>query len=282
MPILQKLTRIWVASRRSFFRIIFFLLLIGLFLSWRSHNLNVQLISPYLSPDLKSVVEDSLYQSKARYGFYIKSLKTGESFTLNEDQKFDPGSLYKLKLMVLVFEKIKDGSLKENKPLVANIKELNNYFQLSDDVAELTSGTINFTVKSALEQMITISHNYAALTLTKELKANNLAVPITAKEMGQFFEKIYKGEMIDKEYSDKMLALLKDQKINDRIPKLLPKETVVAHKTADLGYFEHDSGIVYTPNGDYIFVSLSESNTPDAAGARIAELSKTVYEYFTK
>lgn len=42
------------------------------------------------------------------------------------------------------------------------------------------------------------------------------------------------------------------QKINDRIPKFLPKEVVVAHKTGDMDYFEHDVGIVYTPKGDYI------------------------------
>lgn len=279
MSSLQKLIRILTASKKLHFIII---LLILTTLVWRSNNLNKGLISPYAAPNLKTTAEDSLYGTKGRYGIYIKNLKTREVYTLNDDQKFDPGSLYKLKLMVLVFEKIKDGSLKEDDTLSEDIKGLNKYFNLSDDVAELTEGKINFTVKSALEQMMTISHNYAALALTKKIKAKDLAEPATPKEIGEFFEKLYKGEIIDNEYSQKMMELLKKQTINDRIPKHLPKEIVVAHKTADLGFFEHDAGIVFTPKGDYIFVALSESNMPDAAGDRIARLSEAVYKYFTK
>lgn len=277
----QQLTRILRASRKSVFWTIFFLLIAIIFI-FGYFNSKIGFISPYVKPNLKNVVEDALYQTKGRYGIYIKNLKTQESFALNEDQKFDPGSLYKLKLMVLVFEKIKDGSLPEDKSLTADIKDLNSFFEISDDAAEFSSGTIEFSVKSALEQMITISHNYAALILTKELKAKNLAEDITAKEMADFLEKLYKGQIIDKEYSGKMLELLKKQKINDRIPKFLPKEVVVAHKTGDIDFFEHDAGIVYTPSGDYIFVAMSESDIPDAAGGRIAKLSEAVYKYFTK
>lgn len=240
------------------------------------------MVSPFVEPNLESVAEDSLYQTKGRYGIYIKNLKTGEQFTLRDEEKFDPGSLYKLKVMVLVYEKIKTGSLKEDETLAADIAQLNKFFEIPDDVAEFTTGSINFSIKSALEQMITISHNYAALALTKRIDGKDLAAPTTPKELGLFFEKLYKGELIDKEYSQKMMELLKKQTINDRIPKYLPKETVVAHKTGDIGYFEHDAGIVFTQKGDYIFVALSESNMPDAAGDRIAKFSEAVYKYFMR
>lgn len=273
--------KILVASRKTLLWTIFIIFL-GVFLTWRSHNQNIQLISPFLKPDLKKVIENSLYQAKGKYGIYVKNLKTGETFSYKGDETFTPGSLYKLKLMVLVFEKIKEGSLEEDKILTANVKDLNNSFEIPEEDAELKEGIIEFTVKSALEQMVTISHNYAALILTKELKVEDLAKPTSAKEWGEFFEKLYKGEIISKEYSDKMLELLKKQQINDRIPKLLPREVVIAHKTADIGKFEHDAGIIYSPAGDYIFVGLSEYDIPDTAGARIAEISKAVYDYFTK
>ncbi len=277
----RKLIRILTASKKRISWAILFLLII-LFITGRFNAKNFKLISPFVEPDLKGIVEDSLYKTTGKYGIYIKNLKTNESFSLNEEEKFEPGSLYKLKVMVLVFEKIKNGSLKEDKPLIADIKQLNEYFDISEDAAEFSSGKIEFTIKSALEQMITISHNYAALSLTKEIDGKGLAKPTSPKEVGEFFGKLYRGEIIDKEYSQKMIDLLKRQKINDRIPKLLPKEVEVAHKTGDIEGFEHDAGIVFTPKGDYIFIALSKSNMPDAAGVRIADLSKAVYDYFTK
>ena len=77
-----------------------------------------------------------------------------------------------------------------------------------------------------------------------------------------------------------MLQLLKIQKLNNKIPRYLPKDTVVAHKTGELDPFTHDAGIVYTPNGNYIIVVLSKSDDPDLAENRIADISKNVFNYF--
>ncbi len=184
--------------------------------------------------------------------------------------------------MVLTFQALKDKKLSEDDDLSADVKDLNNYFDIDPEDTELTEGTIDFSVKSALEQMITISHNYAALILTKTLNANNLAGDITPLEIGQFFEKLYKGEIIDPENSAKMLDLLSRQQINDRIPKNLPTGTKVAHKTADIDLFEHDAGIVYTPKGDFIVVVLSETENPTSASEKIADMSKAVYDYINK
>ncbi|MBI3103704.1 serine hydrolase [Candidatus Daviesbacteria bacterium] len=248
------------------------------------------LLNPYINSETKGVVitplgkivSSVLRGTEGRYGIFIKNLTTGENFFLNADQTFESGSLYKLKLMVLTFEQIKQGGLSENETLTADIEELNKFFEIPKEDAEFEEGVIQFSIKSALEQMITISHNYAALALTKKIGAKNLAEPITPGEVGSFFEDLYNGKVIDGDYSKQMLELLSRQKINDRIPKLLPKEVKVAHKTADLDYFEHDSGIVFSPKGDYIMVVLTESKIPDAAGRKTAELSKAVYGYFNR
>ena len=238
------------------------------------------LISPLLRPNLNSVIKNSLNEYQGKFGIFIKNLKTNETFSLNENQFFKPASFYKLKLMVLAFKALKEGQLSEDDVLSADIKELNDSFDIATETAELTEGTIELTVKSALEQMITISHNYSALLLTKTLAAENLAEDTTAKEIAQFFDSLYKGEIIDAEYSKKMLDLLSRQKINDRISKYLPKEIKIAHKTADIDFFEHDAGVVFTPKGDYIIVILTESGKPESTGEKIAEISKSVYEYF--
>lgn len=198
--------------------------------------------------------------------------------------------------MALTFEKIKSGEITEDEILSDSIANLNSKFEISPGEAELTSGYIDMSVKESLEQMITISHNYTALLLTDKVGVSKVAdflnrygfndssvgdnVTTTPSDMGLFYEKLYKGEIVGQEYSQKMIELLSKQQIRDRIPKLLPEGIKVANKTGDIGYFENDGGIVYAPNGDYIIVVLSETDSPSKAADKIAEISKIIYEYF--
>lgn len=277
------------ASKKFFFWIIAVIIIVT-FLGNLGSKKEDEFLNPFIASGsseapatpLESLITSALKDTEGRYGIFIKNLKSGESFFMREEEKFDAGSLYKLKLMVLVFERIKDGRLSESEGFEEDVKELNEYFDIPEEDAELKEGVLNFTVKSALEQTITISHNYSAMALIRKLNAKNLATPVTPKEIGNFFEDLYNGKIIDGDYSRQMLELLSRQKINDRIPNLLPKDIKIAHKTADLGYFEHDGGIVFSPKEDYIFVILSESKIPDAAGRKISEISKAVYEYFNK
>lgn len=249
-------------------------------------------------PTLQTTVSNALVGTKGTYSVYIKNLKTEEKYVVNGDRVFDAGSLYKIWLMGAIFEKIKNNELKEDEILEQKIDVLNQKFEIVSEDAEITTGAISITVKSALERMITISHNYAALLLTEnvgisKLKAfleqnqfdkSDIGVPpkTTVTDTGLFFEKIYKGELVDQEASKKMIEILKKQKLNEGLPKYLPKELKIAHKTGDIGWFKHDAGIVFTKKGDYIIVVMSESSSPVGAQERIANLSKAVYDYFGK
>lgn len=256
---------------------------------------------------LNAVVENSLLETKGTYGIVIKNLKTGESYISNEHRVFDAASLYKLWVMAVVYQQIQSGKLMPDQVLSEDIAVLNKDFSIDPDKAELTDGVVTLTVDSALVQMITISHNYAALLLAKQvrlakieafLKENGFkeskvgtsgALPkVTPFDIALFLEKLYKGELADQEHSQKMIELLKNQKISDGLPNYLPDEqstersVAVAHKTGDIEGFKHDAGIVFTGKGDYIIVIMSESASPTGAQERIAILSKAVYEYFDK
>ena len=248
---------------------------------------------------LEDAVQKSLEGTEGEYGVVIKNLKTSENFFLNQDKIFEPGSLYKLWVMAEVFDQIEKGNLKEDQVLSRGIVTLNNDFRISPDVAEQTSGTITLSVSEALHQMITISHNYAALLLAQKLKLSSIKAFLnehdfnksqvgtdgdtpetTASDVAKFYEKLYNGELGSEESSVKMLDLLKKQTLNHKLPKYLPEGTKIAHKTGELGWFSHDSGIIYSEKGDYIIVVLSESKSPAGAEDRIAQLSKAVYTYF--
>jgi beta-lactamase class A len=153
-------------------------------------------------------------------------------------------------------------------------------------------------VSDALEQMVTVSHNYAALLLAAKVRLANVANFLasngfassqlgepprtTAADIALFFEKLYRHEIVNASSSERMLKLLKAQKLNNKIPRYLPPDIVIAHKTGELNAFSHDAGIVYTPKGDYIIVVLTESDDPIGAAESIARLSEAVYAYFQR
>ena len=258
---------------------------------------SVKAISNIVNPSrLESVVKNSLKGTQGTYAVAIKNLKTGESYYQDSDRKFTSASLYKLWVMATVFQQVEKGKLDLEKIVDRDIADLNADFDIASDAAELTEGTFKMSVKNALNQMITISHNYAALSLVKEVGLSNIASFLkqqgftssnvksppstTARDIALFLEKLYEGHFAGPENTKQMMDLLKKQQLNDRIPKYLPEGTEVAHKTGELDFFKHDAGIVFTEKGDYIIVVLSESKSPAGAADRIALLSKDIFEYF--
>ncbi|HVF69552.1 MAG TPA: serine hydrolase [Xanthomonadales bacterium] len=253
------------------------------------------------STDLEKIVHQELRNSQGEYAVAIKNLQTGERYYFNEQEVFDAASLYKLFVMATVYQKIQDGNLTKTKMLSQKIPTLNQKFKISSESAELKEGSITLPVESALTRMITISDNYSALLLAENvrlskvstfLKKNSFtgssmgtggnAPATTASDMTSFFQKLYKGELTSVDGSSEMLLLLRHQQLNSKLPKYLPPNTRIAHKTGELGRLSHDAGIVYTQKGDYIIVVLSDTNIPANANEKIADISKAVYDYFTR
>lgn len=261
-------------------------------------------------------INQGLLVEGGNYAVVIENLKTGENYSLNEDRQFDSASLYKLWIMAVVEKGIEQGNLSRDEVLTAPKKELDITLEQSTDVEdsptpspeettedaslsatpEITpkpEETISYTVNEALTRMITFSDNYSALLLVDRVGANTIASFLkqqsfshssfgsppktTASDIASFYEKLYKKEFVG---SSKMLSLLKQQEINDRIPKFLPLEVKSAHKTGELYGNKHDAGIVFGKTADYIIVVLSDTNNAAVAAKNIANFSKKVYEYF--
>lgn len=296
-------------KRKLLFYLFVGLLLFFLYSKFTAITKSSELISPLPASgkhevqsegELGKIIQTVLEGSTGIYGIAIKNLKTNETYFQNEHKIFDSGSLYKIWVMAETLNQIKSGELKIDQVLSRDIKYLNEKFNVSPEYAELTEGSITLTVENALKQMITISHNYAALLLTEKVKLSSVtsflqingfkdsqvgtdydSPKATPNDIALFFEKLYKGELADTEYTNKMLELLKMQKLNGKIPKNLPEGTIIAHKTGEIFYLTHDGGIVYTPKGDYIIVVMSDSDSPKGAEERIAKISEAVYKYFT-
>lgn len=250
---------------------------------------------------LASTVQQSMKDTQGTYGIVVKDLSSNETYAMNDGTKFDSASLYKLWVMAVVYQQIDAGLLQKEQILSRDVAVLNDKFRIATESAEQKEGTLTLSVNSALTQMITISHNYATLLLAEKVRLSKIASFLkvngfnqssvgldgsqptsTAHDIALFYEKLYKGELANKQSTKEMIDLLKGQRLNKKIPKYLPIGTVIAHKTGEITSFSHDAGIIYSPKGDYIIVVMSKSTYPPGAVERIAGVSKNVYTYFTQ
>lgn len=254
-------------------------------------------VSSQFASGLDEKIKSELHKLTGSYSFVIINLTTGESYRHNPDRIYYSASLYKLWVMAVVFDQIEKGNLALETKLSSTIPRLNEEFNIASEEAELTEGEVSYSVEEALEKAITISDNYAALLLTEKvgiskiksflqqekLSSSKVGSPpkTTAEDISLFFLKLYRKEIIGEKNSEEMLGLLKRQALNDRIPKYLPDEIAVAHKTGELYGYKHDAGIIFTPSGDYIFVAMSETTNTSKAAEAIASISLIAYEYFT-
>jgi beta-lactamase class A len=104
---------------------------------------------------------------------------------------------------------------------------------------------------------------------------------VTAYDLMLLFEKVENEEVVSSESSMAMIDILLDQKFNEIIPAQLPKNVKVAHKTGSITGVQHDSGIVYLPDGrKYVLVLLSKNLEDTEAGIEaMATASRWIYEH---
>lgn len=248
---------------------------------------------------LKQSVDNALRGTTGSYGIVVKNLDTNEHYEFNEHVVYDAASLYKLWVMAVVFEQMGKGKLMEDTVLSQDVSVLNKKFNIASDSAGLTEGSITLTVKDALYKMITISDNYAAMLLTQKVGLATISSYLTRNgfyetkigttvnlptttphDVALFFEKLYLDKLGDKDANDKMLSLLKDQQLNSKIPRYLPDDIIIAHKTGELDKYTHDAGLILDARGNYLIAILSKSEKPDLAANRIADISKAIYSHY--
>jgi beta-lactamase class A len=211
-------------------------------------------------------------------------------YTHDPDVAFITASLYKLGILAQVESLVEAGKLKYTDTIEIQPEDIT-----IDGSYEL-SGTV-MTIDDALEAMITISDNGTALAFWHQLGPDTINATLqklgltafhiavdenddhtaTARVIGQYFTLLAQRTLVSPAASDRMLARLERQQINDRLPSQLPSGTRVAHKTGNLGFVTHDAGIIYTPSGPRVVVGMTANTDEEEAVHFIGGLGALVY-----
>ena len=107
----------------------------------------------------------------------------------------------------------------------------------------------------------------------------------TPRAFVTLLEKIWRGEVVDRASSDAILETMKRCTTGAaRIKGLLPRDTVVAHKTGSMGGVFDDVGIMYLPEGaGHVAIAVLSKRaraTSEQAERAIAEVARYAYDYF--
>lgn len=265
--------------------------------------------TPLTQAELTAQISAMLAQRSGKYSVVVELPGDQTRFRSRADTPVEAASLYKLAIMVELYEEREEGWLTFDEMITLEPRHF------LEDNGEIYAIGETYDIASLLNQMITSSSNVAAAALLSRVGNLNInrtmanlgltnteirwmpgaglnAYPWTAAElagspddlvynvtsaadMGRLFELLLDGDVVSPRASAEMLDLLKGQQVNDRLPVRLPANTVVAHKTGNLPGLYHDVGVIHTPAGPAIVVVLTaEADEFEAVGfmARLGEL----------
>ncbi|OGS11712.1 MAG: hypothetical protein A2234_08270 [Elusimicrobia bacterium RIFOXYA2_FULL_58_8] len=264
--------------------------------------------SPITDTEWESMVsglEKAAANWRGNVGIYIGDLHTGRNWDYNADRLFPSASLIKVPIMAAVFDRIKSGAITLGTQIrltradrvggsgslrwvrdgtTLSVMEI-IYKMITESDNTATKMLIDYVgmpyLKTAFKQLGLVHTNITQEGMS--LSSGRIAREnyTTAREMAGLMERIYAGELVDREASEFMLDVLKHTKSRSRLRKGLPLGWEIGHKTGLLRKSCHDAGIVFSPRGDYVIVVLT-SEVPDYASAKkfISRVASLTYTYY--
>ncbi|MFH1655628.1 MAG: serine hydrolase [Candidatus Omnitrophota bacterium] len=256
--------------------------------------------------ELQQRVKIEISQFKGEAGVIIKDLETGWEFSCEKAKLFPSASLAKIPLMAACFLAADQGRINLDRNIALKSSDK---LTGSGVLKDMPAGT-TFSVERLIGLMIYDSDNTATNIVTNlfgidylnsifksfGLKNTELSRKIadyksqdkgienytTAEDIFLLLDKIYRRTLGNKNVSDQCISMLKLTRMNDRIPKYLPPEITIAHKTGLENGVCHDAGIVFTRKGNFIIVLLTKHANSDSALSKefIARISSYAYKYF--
>jgi len=269
---------------------------------------------------LKGNIDQELSKQHGTFALAFKDLSTGKELLINDTVTFHAASTMKTPVLVEVYKQVGEGKFSLSDSVIIN----NEFKSIADgSVFSLDPGDDSETelyrhigekrtISFLLYQMIIVSSNLSTNLIIELVDAKNVSATmqqlgardihvlrgvedgkafarglnntITARGLMTLFEKMAQGKTVDPIASQAMIDILFDQKFNEIIPARLPVNVKVAHKTGSITGVQHDSGIVFLPNGKkYVLVLLSKNLRDEkAAIAAMANVSKLIYEYVNR
>ncbi|MTI65510.1 MAG: serine hydrolase [Firmicutes bacterium] len=254
---------------------------------------------------LKEKVINSIDTEKIKYSFVVKNLKTDNYYSYNENKVVPSASLIKIPIMAEVLNQVKKGELSLEQKIIIN----------EDEKVEFSIITLldkkEYSLLDIIKLMIVYSDNTATNILIDLVGMDNVNRLIediglkntiinrkmmdfkarkegkenytNASDMEKLLKYLYDGKLIDKYFSDLMIEIMIKQTDQSMMASFIPDEVKIARKTGELENLDHDIGIVYYKDREYIFVALTwNAVSNNYARDTLGRISKITFDYLGK
>jgi beta-lactamase class A len=254
---------------------------------------------------MKADILNQIREIPGKIGFYYKNLVTGETWELNASLPLLAASVIKIPVLTEAFFRFESGEAQKSETY--RIRE-EDKLPSCGALSYLHTG-LEVTFEDLCTLMIILSDNTAANLLIKKFgidainrrmrglglnatTVNRLLFDseeaakgkenyISAAEIGKLLEQMYRGTLVSPGASEQMLDILKNQRLNGKMPFFFTKKVPIAHKTGEDDGITHDVGIVYAPQPFVVCFCSNEVDVPRFERA-IQNITKTLYDMQTK
>jgi beta-lactamase class A len=267
--------------------------------------------------ELRSRIEQIAQTAQGRVGATAMVLETGQSVSFNGEQRFPMQSVYKFPIAMAMLAQVDQGKLKLDQRVRVERSDV-----VQGQILDQNSQGKEFSLAELLKYMVSESDNTACDVLLRliggpkvvtqylrSLGVNDIVVANTEKELAQdkavqyrkyatpdavvvLLGALYEGRGLSKSSQALLLRLMTETPTGlKRIKGLLPKGTVVAHKTGTSRTVDgmtaatNDVGLVTLPNGRHLAIAVFVSDAKaddEIREAVIAKVSQAAWDEWRK
>ncbi len=245
-------------------------------------------------------------------GIYVKDLEKNRVVQLGADTIFPTASIVKIPIMIGVMDKINRGELSYHQQL----QYRDSLHYAGADILGSFKADEKIELARVMMLMMTVSDNTASLWLQglagtgarineildsmgfRHTRVNSRTPgregdrgiygwgQTTPREMATLVEKIYKGEVVSKAASDKMLRMMNRNLFDIGALSVLPPYATIFAKYGALNQNRNEVVLVKGANSEYVFCIMTKNNKDQSwknsneAWVLTRKLSELLWEYF--
>ena len=265
---------------------------------------------------LDEKIQAEIKDFKGKVWIYAKNLDTGKDYALRADEQVRTASTIKLPIMTEVFHQIAQGKVNWSDEIILTKEKKVG----GSGILHEFSDNSKLDLRTAVNLMIVVSDNSATNLILDKITADSVndfmdtlglkqtrsmrkiggggdskanadarlklfGIGVSSpKDMVKLLEMLENGEIVSREASAEMLAILRRQQFKDGIGRSLPDTIPSASKSGSLDRLRSDVGILYTRRGRIAMAitvddMMEVTYTPDNPGLhKIWRISQILQE----
>jgi beta-lactamase class A len=256
---------------------------------------------------LESSIHSEDQHTDGVLGIAIEDLSNGHMLLSNADETFPTASTIKIAILAELYRQAQQGKLKLTDSYTLQQSDLVGGSGIS---TALTAGTTKLTLRDVAALMISVSDNSMTNVLIDRVGLDNVNALLdslnlthtrlrrkmmdirgaaegrenvaTPHELMLLLEALYRGKVLNKQFTDDYFHLLSTPK-SSYIPRELPEGLRIANKPGELEGVRNDCGVIFTGSRPYILCAMSTYlQNERAAGDAISRISGETYRMFDR